>query len=540
MRDQELMDMITSVRAERVDRRRLLRGGAAVTSTALLGSSIKFAPGTLAQEGTATPIAGEPQPGGTLQLAFEANPDNLNPFTMSSLVSALVVEQIYDTLFVFDENLASQPNLCTEFEAPDNTTYIFHLAENATFSDGTPVTADDVKFSLESYKDPEIGARSWAAAIDTVEAVDPHTVQVNLSAPYAPLIGYLSWQYNPIVSKAFYEANNGEIEQVAMGSGPFVIEDFVPDQVIKFRKNENYWQEELPYLDAMEWLILPDDQARVAALRGGEVQNADFIDHQAVQSFENNPDWTVYEVATLTHGTTVINCSQGPLADARVRQALSYAIDRNEFVEGAALGFGEVTGYVPASDKTWAIPTSELPTYQTDLEKGKELLAEAGYADGFDVTLRVSPLYVLDTANAQILQQQLEPIGVNVQIEQLDWANLLDAWVNSDFELLNILLLGLPDPDGYTWGRYHSESPSNYTKISDPDLDALMDEARSETDVEIRKSLYAEIQLKLDELVPSLYYYVYNVWLVWTPDAQGITPLPNSSAPYLKRVWFTQ
>jgi peptide/nickel transport system substrate-binding protein len=355
------MDMITSVRAERVDRRRLLRGGAAVTSTALLGSSIKFAPGTLAQEGTATPIAGEPQPGGTLQLAFEANPDNLNPFTMSSLVSALVVEQIYDTLFVFDENLASQPNLCTEFEAPDNTTYIFHLAENATFSDGTPVTADDVKFSLESYKDPEIGARSWAAAIDTVEAVDPHTVQVNLSAPYAPLIGYLSWQYNPIVSKAFYEANNGEIEQVAMGSGPFVIEDFVPDQVIKFRKNENYWQEELPYLDAMEWLILPDDQARVAALRGGEVQNADFIDHQAVQSFENNPDWTVYEVATLTHGTTVINCSQGPLADARVRQALSYAIDRNEFVEGAALGFGEVTGYVPASDKTWAIPTSTKP-----------------------------------------------------------------------------------------------------------------------------------------------------------------------------------
>ena len=325
-----------------------------------------------------------------------------------------------------------------------------------------------------------------------------------------------------------------------MGSGPFVIEEFVPDQVLRFRKNENYWQDGLPYLDAMEWIILPDDQARVAALRGGEVQNADFLDHQAVQSFENTPDWDVYEVATLTHGTTYINCSDGPLSDARVRQALSFAIDRNEFVQGAALGFGQVTGYIPASDKTWSIPVDELPTYQTDVDKAKELLKEAGYEDGFDVTLRVSPLYVLDTANAQILQQQLQPIGVNVNIEQLDWANLLDAWVNSDFEMLNILLLGLPDPDGYTWGRYHSASPTNYNQISDPDLDAMMDAARSETDVEKRKALYADIQLKLDELVPNLFYYVYNVWLIWDPKAQGITPLPNSSAPYLRRVWFAQ
>lgn len=538
MYDQELLDFIASVRSERLNRRRLLRGSAALAGAGVLAGSLGSLSKAAAQ--VASPVAGTPQPGGTLSIAFEANPDNLNPFTMSSLVSALVVEQVYDTLFVFDENLASQPNLCVGFDAPDSTTYVFHLVENATFSDGTPLTAEDVKFSLETYKDPEIGARSWASRIDTVEAVDDFTVQVNLSEPYAPLIGYLSWHYNPIVSKAFYEANDGAIEQVTMGSGPFILEEFVPDQVIRFTKNENYWQEGLPYFDAMEWLILPDDQARVAALRGGEVQNADFLDYQAVQSFENNPDWTVYEVSTLTHGTTVINCSQGPLADARVRQAISYAIDREEFVQGAALGFAQVTGYIPASDQTWAIPTSELPTYQTNVDRAKELLTEAGYENGFDVTLRVSPLYVLDTANAQILQQQLEPVGINVKIEQLDWANLLDAWVNSDFEMLNILLLGLPDPDGYTWGRYHSKSPTNYAQISDPDLDAMMDEARSETDLDRRKQLYADIQLKLDELVPSLFYYVYNVWLIWVPNAQGITPLPNSSAPYMKSVWLAK
>jgi peptide/nickel transport system substrate-binding protein len=481
-----------------------------------------------------------PQAGGTLVMGFEANPDDLNPFTMSSLVSALVVGQVYDYLFEFDSSLTAQPSLCRSFETPDDTTYIFHIAENAMFSDGTPLTSEDVKFTLESYKDPEIGARAWAARIDTVEAVDEHTVQVKLTEPFAPLISYLAFQYNPIVSKAFYEANGGDLAQQTMGSGPFVLEEFIPDQVIRFSKNPNYWQEGLPYLDGMEWLVLPDDQARLAALRGGEIVNADFLDHQPVESFENNPDWTVYQVSTLTHGTTVINCRQGPLADARVRQAISYAIDRTEFLEGAALGYGQVTGYIPASDQTWSIPVSELPTYQTNVDRAKELLGEAGYADGFDVTLRVSALYVLDTANAQILQQQLQAIGVNVNIEQLEWGNLLDAWVNSDFEMLNILLLGQPDPDGYTWGRYHSASPTNYAGISDPDLDALLDQARGENDFETRKQLYADIQLKLDELVPSLFYYVYDVWLVWDPSVQGIDPMPNASAPYLKEIWVQQ
>jgi peptide/nickel transport system substrate-binding protein len=325
-----------------------------------------------------------------------------------------------------------------------------------------------------------------------------------------------------------------------MGSGPFILEEFTPDQAIRFVKKPNYWQEGLPYLDEMEWVVLPDDQARVAALRGGEVDNADFLDYQPVETFVDNPDWTVYQVSTLTHATTYINCSEGPLADARVRQAMSYAIDRNEFLQTAALGFGQVTGYIPAADQTWAIPVDELPTYQTNLEQALALMEEAGYSDGFDVTLRVSPLYILDTANAQVLQQQLQAININVNIEQLEWANLLDAWVNMDFEMLNILLLGQPDPDGYTWGRYHSTSPTNRNQIADPELDALLDEARATTDLDQRKALYADIQQKLDTLVPNLFYYVYDVWLVWDPRFQGVTPMPNASAPYMKSIWIEQ
>jgi peptide/nickel transport system substrate-binding protein len=530
------------VHEDRLSRRRLLKQ-TAIGGTALGFAGFRiidpFAPGVRAQE--ATPEAeGAPVPGGTLRAGFEANPDDLNPFTMSSLVSALVTEQVYDTLFIFDENLQSQPNLCVNFEAPDETTYLFTIADNAMFSDGTPVTSEDVKFTLEGYQDPELGGRGWAQVIDTIDIVDETTVQVNLTSPFAPMIGYLSWHYNPIVSKAFYEANEGNLQTVTMGSGPFILEEFTPDQNIRFVKNPNYWQEGLPYLDEMEWVVLPDDQARVAALRGGEVANADFLDYQPVESFIDNPDWNVYQVSTLTHATTYINCSEGPLADARVRQAMSYAIDRNEFLQTAALGFGQVTGYIPAPEQFWAVPVEDLTTYQTSVDRALELMEEAGYPDGFDVTLRVSPLYILDTANAQVLQQQLQAININVEIEQLEWGNLLDAWVNSDFEMLNILLLGQPDPDGYTWGRYHSSSPSNYNQISDPELDALLDEARANVVPEERQALYAEIQQKLDTLVPNLFYYVYDVWLIWDPRYRGITPMPNASAPYMKRVWIAE
>jgi peptide/nickel transport system substrate-binding protein len=279
------------VHQDRLSRRRLLQA-AAVGGTALGMTGMRvinpFAPGVGAQE--ASPEAGQGVAGGSLRAGFEANPDDLNPFTMTSLVSALVTEQVYDTLFIFDQNLVSQPNLCVNFEAPDETTYRFTIAENATFSDGSRVTSEDVKFTLEGYKDPELGARSWAQAIDTIDIVDETTVQVNLANPFAPMLGYLSWHFNPIISKAFYEANEGNLQTVTMGSGPFILEEFVPDQSIKFVKNPNYWREGLPYLDEMEYVVLPDDQARVAALRGGEVQNSDFLDYQPVESFVDKTD----------------------------------------------------------------------------------------------------------------------------------------------------------------------------------------------------------------------------------------------------------
>lgn len=490
-----------------------------------------------------TPVPTEvtgPKPGGVLVTAAETNPTGLDPHKALSLASQSVVEQVYDTLFELDPDLQVVPRLAKSYETPDDLTYIFHLEENVVFSDGTPLTAADVKFSLERIINPDTGSGRavWFKEIETIEVLDEHTVKITTSVPFAPLINALANSFNAIVSQEFTAAQEGNLDQVTMGSGPFVLAEYVPDQLIRLEKNPDYWREGKPYLDATEWKIIPDDQGRVAALRAKEVDVAWFIDAKIAELFEDDSEYVVYEVPVLTHASTWINCSQPPLDDVRVRQAISYAINRQEFLDTVAFGKGVLTGPIPAPETEWALPVSEYEMYTQDTEKAKSLLEEAGYADGLDLTLKVSPQYVLDTGNAQVLQNQLKEVGINLELETVEWGNLLAAWAESDFQMLNLLMLGQPDPDGYTWGRFHSESPGNYAKISNPELDELLDRQRRTIDRDERQQVLADVQRKIVELTPMLYYYCYFVWGIFRPYVKGVTPMANSSGVYLMNEWL--
>lgn len=534
----------------RLTRRELLRLGAVslgawTANSVLAGCAPGAAPPATGEQVTIpaaspvpTTLAG-PKPGGVKIYAFEANPTGLDPHKVVSLASQNVLEQIYDTLFELDPDLNVVPRLAQSYEQPDDLTYIFHLVENAKFSDGTDLTAEDVVFTIERILDPDVGSprASWFTPIDTIEAVDDHTVRITTVEPYAPLINALAWTYNLIVSKAFTESQDGNLDQATMGSGPFVMAEYVPDQVIRFEPNPHHWQADRPLLDAAEWRIIPDDQGRVAALRAKEIDEAWFIDATIAELFEDDPEYVVYEVPVLTHASTWINCSEPPLDDVRVRQAISYAIDRQEFLDIVAFGKGVLTGPIPAPEEEWAVPVSEFEMYTQNIDKAKELLAEAGYGDGFTVTLKVSPQYVLDTGNAQVLQRQLAEVGITVELESVEWGNLLSDWTNSDFQMLNLLMLGQPDPSGYTWGRFHSES-SNFAQIHNAELDALLDEQRTTVDREERKAVLAEVQHKIVELTPMLYYYCYYVWGIFRPYVKGVTPMANSSYVYQEDEWL--
>ena len=484
--------------------------------------------------------AAGPKKGGILVTAAETNPTGLDPHKITSLASQSVVEQTYDSLFELDANLKVVPRLCKSYETPDERTYILHLEENVKFSDGTDLTSEDVKFSIERILDPKTASprASLFTQVDKVEAVDKSTVRITTKVAYAPMINALASAFNQIVSKKFVESKGGNIDQVTMGSGPFKVAEYIPDQIIRFERNPYYWRKDRPLLDGITSKIIPDDQGRVAALRAKDVDEAWFIDAKVADLFKGDPEYVVYEVPVLTHATTWINCSKPPLNNVKVRQALSYALNRQEFLDTVAFGKGVVTGPIPAPEKEWALPLSEYPSYKQDIAKAKSLLAEAGYPNWFSVTLKVSPQYVLDTGNAQVLQRQLKAIGVDVKLESVEWGNLLSAWTKSDFEMLNLLMLGQYDPDGYTWGRFHSKSPANYAKIADPDLDVLLDKQRTTIDRAARKKVLEDAQRKIVDLSPMLFYYCYYVWGIFRPYVKGVTPMPNSSAPYLMNLWL--
>ncbi len=489
---------------------------------------------------TVAPTPVGPKKGGILVAAAETNPSGLDPHKVTSLASQSVVEQTYDSLFELDPNLKVVPRLCKSYETPDGLTYVLHLEENVKFSDGTDLTSEDVKFTIDRILDPKTASprASQFTQVDKVEAVDRNTVRITTKVPFAPMINALASAFNQVVSKKFVESKGGNIDQVTMGSGPFKVAEYIPDQILRFERNPYYWRKDRPLLDGMTWKIIPDDQGRVAALRAKDVEDAWFLDSKVADLFKGNPDYVTYEVPVLTHASTWINCSKPPLNNVKVRQALSYALNRQEFLDTVAFGKGVVTGPIPAPEKEWALPVSDLASYKQDIAKAKSLLAEAGYANGFSVTLKVSPQYVLDTGNAQVLQRQLQAIGVDLKLESVEWGNLLTAWTKSDFEMLNLLMLGTYDPDGYTWGRFHSKSPANYAKISDPDLDVLLDKQRTTVDRAARKTVLNDTQRKIVDLVPMLFYYCYYVWGIYRPYVKGVTPMSNSSGPYMMNIWL--
>ncbi|MDI3339952.1 MAG: ABC transporter substrate-binding protein [Sphaerobacter sp.] len=492
----------------------------------------------------ASPTAGTTEQvkrGGRLTFALDTAPVGLDPHLTTAFSSQMFYEHIYDSLFQFTPDLQVVPALAESFEVIDEKTYEFKIRQGVKFHDGSPLTVEDVKFSFERMLDPNAkSTRSvWFSAIDGLEAKDESTLVVHLKQPFAPLVGFMAMPGAAIVSKSFTEKNNNDLTAVANGTGPFVFKEYITNQQGTLVKFADHWRENVPIVDELIIQITTDEASRMAALRAQQVDMTRLFDKTNADLLAGE-GYQLYKGLCTSYTTTFINCRKPPFNDPRVRQALSYAIDRKQFLDTAAFGEGEIAGPIPPADRNWALPTSEYATYKQDVEKAKQLLAEAGYANGFTVRLTVSPQYQFDVTNAQVLQSQLKPLGINVEIQQVEWGNLLNT-INKtrDFELLNIIYTHQPDPDGYTYNYFHSKSLSNHSGLEDARLDELLDRGRSETDPAERKKIYAEVQkLVADELVPVLFYYSYYQYLPAQTYVKGYKAIPSLSRIYLRETWL--
>jgi peptide/nickel transport system substrate-binding protein len=440
-------------------------------------------------------------------------PTGLDPTSGNAAATDEVTyANIFEGLTRIDETGAVQPDLAKSWDiAKDGLTYTFHLQDGVRFHDGTPLTADVVKFSLDrtTAEGSTNGQKQLFAAIDTVEAVDPLTVKVTLKHPQGNLLYNLAWGDAEIVapSSAATNATN------PVGTGPFKFVGWVKGDRVDLEKNPDYWGTPAR-LDKATFKFISDPTAAFAALMAGDVDAfPNFPAPETLAQFKSDPRFSV--TIGTTEGETILAMNNGkkPFDDLKVRQAMSYAIDRKAIVDGAMFGYGTPIGshYSPA-DPGYVDFTG---VYAYNPDKAKALLREAGYPDGFKVTLKLPPPSYA-RRGGEIIAQQLKAVGVDAEIIPVEWAQWLsDVFKNRNYDLTIVSHTEPADYATYARDDYYFDYHSDAVK-------ALMDKLNLATDAETRNALIGDIQKKIADDAVNVFLFELAKTGVWNAKIKGL------------------
>jgi peptide/nickel transport system substrate-binding protein len=310
----------------------------------------------------------------------------------------------------------------------------------------------------------------------------------------------------------------------------------VPGVHIRLERHPEYYLPDRPYLDGILFKIITDESTRLANIRSGDVDFTRFYDPKHARVLGNNADATVIEGPSLTRELLRINVTRPPLDDARVRQALSLAINRDELVRAAIFGVGTTTGPIAPALKDWAVPVTSLPYLQYDSARARELLAAAGHASGLNLTIKTSRPQSI--AAAQIIQRHLKAVGVEVEILPLEWGVFNRDIRRQEYDLAIHALLSEPDPDVYFAQVYKTGSVLNVSGYSNPRVDALIERGVSTGDRAQRKAIYDELQRLVDEEAPTPTLFTQNRVDVVRKTVKGYAQIPNGSRITYRDTWL--
>lgn len=472
----------------------------------------------------------------TLIMARAVDATGLDPHTQTAFASLRLLELVYEPLVTTDQDLNLVPALATGWGFSDDAmTLTFNLRQDVTFHDGTDFTADDVIASFERILDEDTASAAATnyASIESMEAPDDHTVIFNLSTPDVPILSAMASTNAVILSSEVME--NQDPALVTVGTGPFMLDGWTPDEVTNLRANEAWWGEG-PFVDGIEIRIIPDEASILAALRADTIDFALLNDPLVATLLMDDSEIVLNRTPTLSYNVLQLRAAVPPLDQLEVRQAISCAIDRQQVVDTAALGEGQVTG--PLTMASFALPTDDLFCYEQDLERAAELMAAAGLEEGFtlDVILANAEPPVA-TSIAQNLQSQLEAINITVEIEGLEFGTYVDRWLAGDFTAAVALNGGRVDP--YTmYSRYWQEGArfQNTAGYIDETLDSLMAAGQLETDPETRFQIFSDLQTHLAETSPWIWLYSGFTYTAHQPDVTGWSPNASDSLYFLSAV----
>jgi len=480
--------------------------------------------------------------GGILRFAFYA-PTNMDPAFLSTIADEHIARQYSDHLvFIDEENMPDiNRSVAKNWESNDEATvWTFELREGITFHDGKEMTSEDVKFTYDRLRDPDIGAATvdmYSNIVD-ITAPDNYTVIFELEEPNVDFLLDLA-DYHALIM----DTDNPDFNTNFNGTGPFMVERYEPEDRITFSRNPDYWMEDeggnqLPYLDGMEFIFLSDSSAQIEALRGGQVDYLIYLSAEFVPMLEEDENTVVYEAPSNTAWVIRMRSDRPPADDVRVRQAFKAATDRSAILEGAIGGLG-VTGRDTPIGPAYGDFYLDVPEPERDVEKARELLAEAGYEDGLEITITTqesSPV----PAIATIWQEQLSEAGINAEIQLVPsdvYFGADNMWLEVDFGITD--WGSRPYPQPYLDLAYTSDAPWNETHWSDSELDELARLASRELDHDKRIQLYHEIQEIFMERGPIIVpFFNNNLWGA-SADLKGVQPTSGlGTALDLRTVYF--
>jgi peptide/nickel transport system substrate-binding protein len=491
----------------------------------------------------ARPAFADAKVGGTLKAAFDHDPAGFDPAKATLGMSHAVIEQVYSTLTALDADAKPYPDLAQSVDvSPDGLTYVFKLRSGVTFHDGTPLVAEDVKFTLERLKDPKTGY-SYAAQLEpikAVEVVDPQTVKLTLSKPSGPLLINLAFPGSSIVSKKIVESGK-DINAEPIGTGPYKFVSYQPRTAIKMTRNPDYYDKPKPYIENLEYDIISDATAITTALQSGVVNFSNVIPAKDWEAIKANPDLATAPIEGGRWFWIMVNNTKAPLDDARVRRAIAFAIDRQSICDAVFYGLANpiLGGVVPSWNWGFA-PDLKVFSPHADPEKAKALLAEAGHAQGLDLTFHVGSDWQNLMSIAPIVQQNLKAVGINLNIITLPTTEYMDkVWGGAHYDLSDMYWLSpLADPDDFTTLNYKCGSPMNTQRSCSKEMDALLDEAREGLTQDARRDAYIRMQkLSMDQmtLVPLVSALILTAY---TNQLKGFKPMRTGFLKTLKDAWL--
>ncbi len=421
-----------------------------------------------------------------------------------------------------------EPNLATEWSANDQATeWIFKLREGVKFHDGSDFDAADVVYTLEHIRDPELDSPAAAVIgmVDTIEAIDPLTVKMTLSAPYADL----ALQLMDYRIRMIPEGSADTIGMTGIGTGPFIQVTLDPEGTTTLKANPDYW-EGPPGVETIEVIGIADTQARVQALLSGQIDMLGYGDLSAQQLplFEDNPKFKMMTVPTGEWLGIVFRTDTEPFTDARVRKAVRIAADRQAIVD---LVLGPGGGVVSCDHPVWSGDQYRAPfDCPQQIDEAKRLLAEAGYPDGIEFDLTTSDLKAAWIDMVQVYQQQAAQAGIKVNIVKAPsdgyWGEI---WMKEPVVTTG---WGQRPADQILNEAYRGGAPWNETYWNHPDFDKMLDQARQELDFEKRKALYHRLQTMLYEEGGSFIPLHTNQAVVTTARVSGLQPVFTDAVKY--------